>query len=192
MMNEFPLILLCTLLALAVWNDLRTRRIPNVLVFPGALAGLALNAALPAGAGLFIAPHGAIGLPWALAGLALGLLLLLPMYMLRTLGAGDVKLMAMLGAFVGPLAVAGIVVLTLLAGGVLALLVAACSGRLLPLLRNTYQLLLHSLLSSAAGASPQLAAPASASGRLPYAVAIAAGALPYLATGAVTGRNLFA
>src|SRR5471032_315693 len=127
MMKQFPLILLCTLLALAVWNDLRTRRIPNWLVFSGALLGLTLNAALPAGAGLFIAPQGAIGLLWALAGLALGLLLLLPMYMLRALGAGDVKLMAMLGAFVGPLAIAGIVVLTLLAGGVLALLVALCS-----------------------------------------------------------------
>jgi len=192
MMNQLPLILLCTLLALAVWNDLRTRRIPNLLVFPGALAGLALNAALPAGAGLFIAPHGAIGLLWALAGMALGLLLLLPMYMLRALGAGNVKLMAMLGAFVGPLTIVGIVVLTLLAGGVLALLVALCSGRLLPLLRNTYQILLHSLLSSAAGVSPRLVEPASASGRLPYAVAIAAGTAPYLVVGAVSGRNLFA
>lgn len=189
-MNKMPLILLCLLLALAVWNDLRTRRIPNQLVFGGALLGLVLNAAVPAGAGLFIEPFGGIGLLWSLAGLGVGLALLLPMYMLRALGAGDVKMMAMIGAFVGPQAVCGIVLLTLLAGGVLALVVAAWTGRLRLMLRNTYQMGLYSVLRGMHGETARIEAPATPSGRLPYAVAISAGALPYLLVAACTGRAL--
>lgn len=190
-MTFLPLTILCVLLALAVWNDLRTRRIPNALVFGGALLGLLLNAALPDGDGLFIQVFGGIGLLKALAGLAVGLLLLLPMYAMRALGAGDVKLMAMIGAFVGPGAVAGITLLTLLAGGVLALVVAGVHGRLKPMLFNTWHMIKYSMLRSLAGEVPKMDAPAVASGRLPYAVAIAAGAAPYLVVGAVSGRSLF-
>lgn len=191
-MTQLPLLILCILLALAVWNDLRTRRIPNALVFGGALVGLLLNSSMAPGAGLFIAPFGGIGFWSALAGLGAGLGLLLPMYALRALGAGDVKLMAMVGAFVGPWTVAGITLLTLLAGGVLALVVAAFNGRLKSVLNNTFHMIKYSLLRSLAGDLAKIEAPAPASGRLPYAVAIAAGALPYLVFGAVTGDSLFA
>jgi len=191
-MTQLPLLIFCMLLALAVWNDLRTRRIPNALVFGGAVVGLLLNSFVPPGAGLFIQPFGGIGFWSALAGLGVGLGLLLPMYALRALGAGDVKLMAMVGAFVGAWPVAGITLLTLLAGGVLALVVAAFNGRLKHALNNTLQMLKYSLLRSLAGEIAKIEAPAVASGRLPYAVAIAAGALPYLVFGAVTGRSLFA
>jgi prepilin peptidase CpaA len=187
-----PLLVLCALLALAVWNDLRTRRIPNPLVFGGAVLGVLLNTALPAGDGLFIQPFGGIGFLMSMAGLGVGLGLLLPMYAMRALGAGDVKLMAMLGAFVGPWSVAGIVLLTLLAGGVLALAVAGYNGRLKLMVGNTWQMLKYSMLRSLAGEVAKVEAPAAASGRLPYAVAIAAGALPYLVMGAATGRSLFA
>lgn len=191
-MTALPLLVLCVLLALAVWNDLRTRRIPNALVFGGALLGLLFNSFLPAGAGLFIEPFGGIGFLAALGGLAVGLALLLPMYALRALGAGDVKLMAMVGAFVGAWNVAGITLLTLLAGGVLALGVALYNGRLKVMVGNTVQMIKYSLLRSMAGELAKVEAPAAASGRLPYAVAIAAGTVPYLVTGALTGRSLFA
>ncbi len=190
-MTLLPLIVLGVLLALAVWNDLRTRRIPNTLVFGGALVGLLLNGVLPAGAGLFIEPFGAIGFLGALAGWGVGLALLLPMYALRALGAGDVKMMAMVGAFVGAWPVAGITLLTLLAGGVLALVVALFNGRLKLMVGNTVQMIKYSLIRSLAGEMAKVEAPAEASGRLPYALAIAAGALPYLAFGAATGRSLF-
>lgn len=190
-MNQLPLIVLCALLALAVWNDLRTRRIPNALVFGGAAAGIALNALYPDGAGLFIAPQGGIGVAWALAGLATGLGLLVPMYAMRALGAGDVKLMAMVGAFVGPQATVVSVLLTLLAGGVLALVVAAWTGRLRAMLRNTYHMSVYALMRHLGGEAVKLEAPAEASGRLPYAVAIAAGTLPYLIWGAWRGEALF-
>jgi prepilin peptidase CpaA len=191
-MNQLPLILLCCLLALAVWNDLRTRRIPNTLVFGGALLGLVLNSAYPPGGSLFTEPFGGLGLLWSLAGLGAGLGLLLPMYMLRTLGAGDVKMMAMVGAFVGHEAVLGCTLLTLLSGGVLALGVAAWTGRLRPLLRNTFHMGLHALFRGLGGEKVRFEAPAEPSGRLPYAVAIATGTLPYLLYGAITGQSLFA
>lgn len=190
-MNQLPLILLCCLLALAVWSDVRTRRIPNMLVFCGALLGLALNSVYPPGDSLYTAPFGGLGFLMSLAGLGLGLGLLLPMYMLRTLGAGDVKTMAMVGAFIGPQGVLVCTVLTLLAGGVLALAVAAATGRLRHLLRNTYHMGLHAMFRNLGGERLQFDAPLEASGRLPYAVAIGAGTLPWLIAGAVTGKPLF-
>ena len=190
-MNQLPLIVLCALLALAVWNDLRTRRIPNALVFGGAVVGVALNGLYPEGAGLFIAPQGGIGVLWSLAGLATGLALLVPMYAMRALGAGDVKLMAMVGAFVGPQATVVSVLLTLLAGGVLALVVAAWTGRLRAMLRNTYHMSVYAFMRRLGGEAIKIEAPAEASGRLPYAVAIAAGTLPCLIWGAWRGEALF-
>lgn len=79
---------LLVLLALAAWIDCREMRIPNWLTAGGMAAGLAINA--------FGAQ--AVG---ALGGLASGLLLLMPLHALRVLGAGDVKLLAMTGAFLG-------------------------------------------------------------------------------------------
>ena len=191
-MTWLPYALLCLLLALAVWHDVRSRRIPNRLVLAGLGVAAVLQAALPAGAGLFVQPFGAIGLLWALAGAALGLALLLPMYALRALGAGDVKLLAMVGAFVGPGAVFGIALCTLLAGGVLAVAVALQRRSLKRMLGNTGHMLMHSAFGALGGESAALGAPATPSGRLPYAVAIAAGSAPYLVYAAVCGDSLFA
>src|SRR5471030_2394522 len=179
------------LLMLAVWHDVRSRRIPNYVVFPGALLALILQSTLPNGAGLFVAPFGGLGLLAALAGLGAGLAFLLPMYALRAMGAGDVKLMAMIGAFVGWQTILGIGVLTLLAGGVLALFVALFNGQLGRVLGNTFHMASHSVLKSLSGASPHVEPPAAASGKLPYAIAIAAGTLPYLIYAAMTGKSLF-
>ncbi len=76
-------------------------------MFFGAGLGLLLNSVLPEGYGFVSSLPGALGLWKALAGLGLGLLIMLPLYMLRALGAGDVKLMAMVGAFLGPNATIG-------------------------------------------------------------------------------------
>ena len=168
-----PALLLCALLACAVWHDVRSRRIPNGLVFGGALLALLLHAVpAPAGGGL-----GGLDTLGALAGMALGLGLLLPMYVLRALGAGDVKLMAMVGAFVGPQQVLSATLLTLLAGGVLAALVAASQGVLRQTLLNSYCMLLHSVMRGMGGGNARLDAPPAATGKLPYAIAIAAGTI---------------
>ena len=175
-----PAVLLAVLLLLAVYYDVRSRRIPNRLVFSGALAGLLLNAVLPAGAGLLTAAPGALGFWPALGGLVLGLALLMPMYALKALGAGDVKLMAMVGAFVGPQTVLFCLLCSLLAGGVLALAVAAFHGTLRQVASNSYYLVLNSLMRAIASQRPDIDAPAKPSGQLPYAIAIASGTLLYL------------
>ena len=173
-MTLLPLIVLGVLLALAVWNDLRTRRIPNTLVFGGAVVGLLLNGVLPAGAGLFIEPFGAIGFLGALAGWGVGLALLLPMYALRLMGAGDVKLLAMVGAFVGAGQILTVGLVTLVEGGVLALVFAAWQGSLRRLVGNAYHMAMHTAFSALAGSiAAPVTPPDAASGRLPYAIAIA-------------------
>lgn len=187
-----PSLLLIGLMSGAVWRDVRSRKIPNRLVFPGALAGLLINAVLPAAGGSFMPVPGGLGLWLALAGLGLGLLLLLPMYALKTMGAGDVKLLAMVGAFVGPEAVFGCMLFSLLAGGVLALVVAAFHGSLRQMTSNSYHLLLNSLMRGIAGQRPDVDAPNAPSGKLPYAVAIAAGTLIYLSLVASGRFALFA
>jgi prepilin peptidase CpaA len=169
------LALLAGLLAAALWHDLRTRRIPNRLVLWGTVGGVLLNSMLPAGAGLFQQPFGGLGLLQSLAGAAAGLALLLPMYLLRALGAGDVKLMAMCGAFLGPLAVLEAVLLTLLAGGVLAIAAALLGRRLRQVLKNACHMLLGTLLQSLAGGPATVAEPPAVTGKLAYAFAIASG-----------------
>lgn len=175
-----PALVLWGLLAAAVWHDVRSRRIPNRLVFPGALMGLLLNSLPVHLDGMLASVSAPLGLPMALAGFAVGLALLMPMYMLKAMGAGDVKLMAMVGAFVGPQAVLGAMLFSLLAGGVLALAVAAFHGTLREVTSNSYHLLLNSLMRGIAGQRPGIDAPPAASGKLPYAIAIASGTLIYL------------
>ncbi|KQN75726.1 hypothetical protein ASF04_06615 [Duganella sp. Leaf61] len=191
-MKWLPFIVLSLLLAGAVWQDVRSRRIPNQLVLVGLVLAFALQLVLPAGDGLFVAPFGSIGLLWSLAGFGTGLALLLPMYALRALGAGDVKLLAMIGAFVGPGAVIGIAACTLLAGGVLALVVSMYLGTLKRMLGNSMHLVTHSVFGALNGQSAAIEAPAAPSGKLPYAIAIAAGAAPYLVYAALNGKSLFA
>lgn len=172
---------LCVLLALAVWHDVRTRRIPNRIVLLGALAGLALNTVLPAGAGLFDEPAGALGFHSALGGICVGLATLLPLYAIGAMGAGDVKLMAMVGAFLGPDAVIGAALLSLIAGGLLALAVAIWTGTLAGVLRNAYDLVLHAIFRAFAGTGVRIDKPATPTGSLAYAIAIMSG----------TGLNIF-
>lgn len=179
-MNTSPILLLAgtalgALLGAAVWHDVRTRRIPNGLVLGGALAGLALNAALPAGASLFADPPGGLGLLASLAGLGLGLATLLPMYALGAMGAGDVKLMAMVGAFLGPDGVLGAALLSLLTGGVLALAMALWMGALPQVLGNLCLMLRHSLLGWLLGNAATFEPPPASTGQLAYAIAIAGG-----------------
>ena len=112
--------------SLAALLDLRTRRIPNWLTGAAFVGGIVLNSWLagPAGAGA------------AVLGAALGLGLLLPFYVLRAMGAGDVKLLAALGALLAPHGVAAVAVYGALVGGGMSLLVLALRGRLIVLARQ--------------------------------------------------------
>jgi len=122
-----------TLLAIACVSDLRTRRIPNVLTLSAAVGALLFH--------LITGGWSAAG--WSLAGLALGALLFLPMFALRGMGAGDVKLLAAVGAWLGPGQVAIVALATSIAGGILALIVALSYGYLRKALSNLALLLTH-------------------------------------------------
>ena len=91
-MLHLPWILAVILVLIAGMGDLRTRRIPNRLTVPALLVGITVN----------VLVGGWHGLAMSLEGAAIGLGLLLPVVLLRGLGAGDWKLMGALGAMVGP------------------------------------------------------------------------------------------
>jgi prepilin peptidase CpaA len=118
--------------SIACWTDLRTRRIPNVLTFGAAGAGLAFHA--------FVSGNGPLT---ALAGWITGVLIFSPLFLLRGMGAGDLKLLGALGAWLGPLMALRIGLWSALAGGVLAIVVAMGHGYLGQALRNLWLLLTH-------------------------------------------------
>lgn len=162
--------LLAALLGVACWTDLRTRRIPNGLVVSGAAAALGLQAMLPAGQGLF-AVHGAgaIGVPAALAALALLGLAGVLLWRARLFGAGDAKLLAAVGPYVGPDSALPLLLATFACGGVLALLALV--------LRNARRL--HTPLQATPAALGN-GLPNRPRTRLPYALAIAAGTATHI------------
>lgn len=160
---------LAVLLCCAAWFDLCSHRIPNGLVAAGMVSGLLLNSLLPAG----------LGLSTALQGMGLGLLLLLPLYLLRAMGAGDVKLMAMIGSFIGPMAIVAVTLFTFVCGGVMALAVALQTGQSGRVFGNIYMVLQGAALQVIGGQKPDISVPRPA-GKLPYAVAIAAGTMFYM------------
>ena len=161
------------LLIVAAVSDCRTRRIPNWLVLSGALYGVIYNTVLPP------TPHDNILFP--LAGLALGLLLFLPLYLVRAMGAGDVKLLAMIGAFLGPGDTFYAALATMIVGGVLAILFVLARGKALVMFRNLASVFHLGFLSMASGSAPSLQiTPQESAGKLPYGVAIAIGAIGYL------------
>src|SRR5688572_20078399 len=99
--------------------DLRSRRIPNALTF-GAAAGALAFAALTGG---FTA------LGWSVGGWALATAMWIPIYALGGMGAGDVKLMAAIGAWLGPGAVLYAALYSAIAGGIMAAGVTAAQHR---------------------------------------------------------------
>jgi prepilin peptidase CpaA len=152
-------------IAAAVY-DLRTRRLPNALTFGAAGLALAVQFAVAGWHGLAV----------ALAGWALGLVLFFPVYALGGMGAGDVKLLAAFGAWLGPWGALWTAFYGALAGGVLALGVSLSRGYTRTAFRN-----LRGLLKSwfVGGVRPieGMTLESTAGPRLPYAVPLAAGAM---------------
>jgi prepilin peptidase CpaA len=157
---------------LAVVADVRQRRIPNKLVLLGMVAAAGLHV-LAMGQGV----RPLAGAAWwsPLAGLVTGLGLLMPLYLLRATGAGDVKLMAMVGAFVGAPTVLTATLYTLVAGGVLSLLFMLGKGVAKQTVDNLRYLLTDWSLRASLGQAARLAPLQNTAARLPYAVAIALG-----------------
>jgi prepilin peptidase CpaA len=104
-------ILLATFVLAAGAYDLRVRRIPNWLVGIGLVLGFAINITL----------FGWDGLKASLLGIGIATIIYLPLYALRAMGAGDVKLMMAIGSIVGPGPWIGIFLITGILGGIVAM-----------------------------------------------------------------------
>jgi prepilin peptidase CpaA len=156
------------LIAIAAgYLDWRYRRIPNWLTVSGFGAGIAVNTIL----------YRWPGLKAALLGTALGLGLLLPFVLIRSLGAGDWKLAGALGACLGPRQLLAVLMGTILVAGVMALAVVIWKGRLKQTLLNIARLLAALFSLRMPGSEVSLDDPKST--RIPFGTAMALTVLFY-------------
>lgn len=151
-----PVIVLVTVAARA---DVRTRTIPNVVTVPALLLGIATHTAFA----------GADGLRSSLAGMALAGAVLIPGWLFRWMGAGDVKLMTAVGAWLAwPQALTGVLA-SLVMGGAISLVVALRRGLLRQALTGA-ALIGASTLARTGGVTP-----VTTGVRIPFALAVFAG-----------------
>jgi prepilin peptidase CpaA len=138
---------LFALLAWAAVVDLRHRRIPNWLTFSLLLSGLCLGS-------VGMTPAGSLSR--AAMGLALGFGLALVPFLLGAWGAGDVKLLAGLGGWIGPLPLLLVFAIAAIGGMIVALWVSARQGKLRGLLRESALITVSAVHGSKLGVfSPQ-------------------------------------
>ena len=162
---QLDFVLLLVVVAAAI-TDLAIRKIPNKLLLAGMSAVLALHLIHPTSAGL----------PSALGGAAIGFAFFLPLYAVRGMAAGDVKMMATVGLFLGPSETVQACVLTWCLGGLMALLIILFTRRWSAAYTNLRNLLLPVLLRLGPGTAPRESV-----GSMPYGFAIALATLWLLA-----------
>ncbi len=168
-LNSISYSLLAALLAVAASTDVKNQRIPNMVTATGAVTGITVQ-------GWFF---GLEGLGTALGGLGVGLIAFLPFYLKGGMGAGDVKLMAAAGTFLGAKLSLIAIAYTLIAGMVFGLSYAIWQGGVRPMLQRfltTLHFLAVTGTVSHAGPRPDEAA----AHRFPFAVSIALGTLSAL------------
>ena len=164
---------LFVLLVIASISDYRTYKIPNWLTASGIVFALIYNTAVP-----FYRDHGFL---WALGGLGIGFVTMLPCYALRVMGAGDVKLMAMVGAFLGVTDTLSAVLYSLVVGGIAAIGFALVNKVLIRLLVNVKSAAQMMMMSAIGGFKPDLHIEAGASvGKLPYGICISIGTIIFV------------
>jgi len=149
------------LAVVAGWTDLRSRRIPNWLTVPAALLGLGANVVLGGWGGLWT----------SLKGVGLGLALLLPFVLLKSLGAGDWKLAGALGSFVGPRVLVDLLLLSVFVAGIMAAALVIYKGRVRQTMRNIGHILVSLVTFRLPGGEVSLENPESL--KVPYGVALA-------------------
>lgn len=146
---------------IAGWTDLRSRRIPNWLTVPGLLVGMVANTVL----------GGWSGLKTSLLGAVIGLALLLPFVLLRSLGAGDWKLAGALGSFAGPALLMDLLIGSVFVAGLMAVGLVIYKGRVRQTLRNIGHILISLVTFRLPGTHVTLDNPESL--KVPYGVALA-------------------
>ena len=155
-----------TVVAIATVTDIRSRRIPNWLVLPFLLAGLAGSAIL----------GGWSGFGQSVLGFLLGMVCMGVLYCLGGLGMGDVKLCAAVGAWIGPRQLVTALVLTGIAGGVIAIFEAIRGGFLKQSLCGAGNLI-QGFAKGGLRRDPRFVLSHPAAKRMPYAPAIAIGTI---------------
>jgi prepilin peptidase CpaA len=166
---EAPAIAVLTLGAVAALVDVSTRKVPNVLTFGATAVGLAFG----------LATNGLAGLGWSVAGCAVGVLLFLPLFALRAMGGGDVKLLGAMGAWLGPALVCWVAIYGAIAGGAVAIPLLLFRRRVRATFVNVWGLLLH-WRTSGLKPHPVVTLENPEAVRMPYALPIALGALATL------------
>lgn len=152
----------CALIGAAF--DVRSRRIPNFVTLPGILVGFLLHLALGGWRQLGSS---------VLAALICGTVFVV-FWLAGGMGAGDVKLMAAVGAIAGLPLTGYLLILTALAGGVMALGLALWRGRIKETVMNVGALAVHHR-SQGLSPHPELNVANTRTLRLPYALAVTAG-----------------
>ena len=158
-----PVILTAAVLLALVagWTDYKSRRIPNWLTVPGLLLGVIVNSLV----------WGWPGSKTSLLGAILGLALLLPFVMVKSLCAGDWKLAGALGAFVGASVLLDLLLGSVFVAGLMALALVIYKRRVRQTLRNIGRLLVSLLTFRSPGSEVSLDNPQSL--KVPYGVALA-------------------
>ena len=150
----------------AAFIDVRQHRIPNWVTYPAIAMGILLRCSF----------LGWRGLASALAGCLIAGGLVLVFYLVRAMGAGDVKLLAAIGSLVGPSHAVMVLIATAIAGGVLALVYVLFRRRFATTLRNVGSVLMfHSW--SGLKSDPEFNLDNPSALRMPYGLAIATGTL---------------
>ena len=148
----------------AGWYDWRTRRIPNWLTVPALLAGLVLRYMI----------GGWTGTAMGLEGAGLALIVLLPLVLIRALGAGDWKLMGSVGAFLGPRMLLFVLLASILVSGLMAVVLMIQSKRVKETLRNLV-VLVHGFFSFGFRTHPEISLENPGLLKLPFGAAVALG-----------------
>ena len=148
------------LAVVATFTDIRWRRIPNWATVPGFFLGLTLN----------VAHGGWAGLKTSVLGAGLGLLLLFPFVVLRSLGAGDWKLAGAVGSLLGPGTLTDLLLMSVFVAGLMAIALVIYKRRVWETMRN-----LKSLVGSLATfrmPGPEVSLDNPSSLKVPYGVAL--------------------
>lgn len=153
-------------LSIAVYTDLSSRRVPNWLVLPFLISGLAVSGWV----------YGWHGIFQSLGGLGMGAVLFGMLFYMGGMGMGDVKLCAAIGVWIGPGQLFTAIVLTGLAGGVMALCWALWGGFVGELFTGSSDLV-FGLKERRMRLHPDLVLTNPHARKMPYAPAIAIGTL---------------
>ena len=160
-MKEAPWILATVIALVAGLTDWRSRRIPNWLTIPGLVLGIVANS---------VATNWS-GTKESLLGAGLGLALLLPFVVIRSLGAGDWKLVGAIGSCLGPHQLLTVLFITILVNGLMALAMIVWKKRLRQTARNVGHMLASLATLNLPG--PELTLDNPQAVKVPFGVALA-------------------